>query len=56
MNDAVKNFITHFFKAIQCGSIYDITNDYEYGYNLLFFSSIQPNLYNYLNFKMAFIK
>jgi hypothetical protein len=35
MNDAVKNFITHFFKAIQSGNIYDITNDYEYGYLII---------------------
>jgi len=35
MNDAVKSFITHFFKAIQSGNLYEITNDYEFGWNLL---------------------
>lgn len=31
MNDAVRSFITHFFKAIQNANIYDITQDYEFG-------------------------
>lgn len=35
MNDAVKSFITHFFKAIQNAKIFEITHDYEYGWNML---------------------
>ncbi len=31
MNDAVKSFITHFFRAIQNAKIFEITHDYEYG-------------------------
>jgi hypothetical protein len=31
MNDAVKSFITHFFKAVQNARIFEITHDYEYG-------------------------
>lgn len=31
MNDAVKSFITHFYRAIQNAKIFEITHDYEYG-------------------------
>lgn len=36
MNDAVKSFITHFYRAIQNAKIFEITHDYEYGYLLLY--------------------
>lgn len=35
MNDAVKSFITHFYRAIQNAKIFEITHDYEYGWNML---------------------
>jgi len=35
MNDAVKSFINHFFRAIQSAKIYEITHDYEFGWNML---------------------
>lgn len=35
MNDAVKSFITHFYRSIQNGKIFEITHDYEYGWNML---------------------
>jgi hypothetical protein len=31
MNDAVKSFITHFYRAIQNAKIFEITHDYEFG-------------------------
>jgi hypothetical protein len=33
MNDAVKSYINHFFKAIQNENLFEITHDYEYGYS-----------------------
>lgn len=35
MNDAVKSFINHFFRAIQNAKIFEITHDYEFGWNML---------------------
>ncbi len=35
MNDAVKSFITHFYRAIQNAKIFEITHDYEFGWNML---------------------
>ncbi|CAF0710291.1 unnamed protein product [Brachionus calyciflorus] len=35
MNDAVKSFITHFYRSIQNAKIFEITHDYEYGWNML---------------------
>lgn len=35
MNDAVKSFITHFFRSIQNAKLFEITHDYEYGWNML---------------------
>lgn len=35
MNDAVKSFINHFYRAIQNAKIFEITHDYEYGWNML---------------------
>jgi len=50
MNDAVKSFITHFFKAIQNAKIFEITHDYEYGWNMLseqyFKSTTWPSVEN----------
>ncbi len=36
MNDAVKSFITHFFKAIQNAALFEITHDYEFGFGDFF--------------------
>jgi hypothetical protein len=35
MNDAVRSFITHFYRAIQNAKIFEITHDYEYSWNML---------------------
>lgn len=50
MNDAVKSFITHFFRAIQKAKIFEITHDYEYSWNMLseqyFKSTTWPSVEN----------